>query len=716
MNALLSHPLTWGAPLWFCALAVLPLIAALFAWGERRRVQLLQRLVAARLQPVLAGSVSLVKRRLRFVLALGALACFAFALAQPRYGYTVEEARRKGRDVLIAVDTSRSMLANDVAPNRLERAKFAAQDLINALEGDRLGLVAFAGSAFLQAPLTVDYSAVFSALGELDTEIIPLGGTSIAEAIRTATEAFGKGESESRCLVLFTDGEDLGTDALEVARKAAGTMRIFTVGIGSPDGSLIPVSGENGGTQFVKGPDGQFVKSRLDEKALTGIAEATGGFYLRLQNGPADMHRLVAEGLGRMKEEEIDARMSHRPIERYQWPLGLGIALLMVSVLMNERRRKLPTGTALAWVFALATGIPHPASAATSEELYKQGRYDEARQQYETALQRRPGLPALEFDKGVTDYALGNLDAAAEAFGRALAESDPKLRAKVEQNLGTTLLKRALSRDESKQAKEREADLKNSTQHLEEALKLETSNKDAKLNLAIAKKELEKPKPTPTPPPSSKDNQPDNSQDDKDQQSKDQPSKDQQSKDQPSKDQQSKDQPSKDQQSKDQQSKDQQSKDQQSKDQQSKDQQSKDQQSKDQQSKDQPSKDQQSKDQQSRDQQSKDQQSKDQQSKDQQSRDQQSKDQQSKDQQSKNQQSKGEQSQAPPTDEKKLSGEIKANESKPDEKQDAQAEVPVKPGEMSPSQARALLDSLKGEDGQPFKHEQRSAAPVSRNW
>jgi len=680
------HSLTFGAPLWLWTLAVLPLVAGLFAWGERRRLQLLQRLVAARLQPVLAGSVSLVKRRLRFALVLGALACFALALAQPRYGYTVEEAKRKGRDVLIAVDTSRSMLANDVKPNRLERAKFAAQDLINALEGDRLGLVAFAGSAFLQAPLTVDYTAVFSALNELDTRIIPLGGTNIAEAIRTATEAFGKGESESRCLVLFTDGEDLGDDAIEAARKAAGTMRIFTVGVGSADGSLIPVPGEDGGTQFIKGPDGQFVKSRLDEKTLTGIAEATGGFYSRLQNGPADMHRLVTQGLGRMKQEEIDAWMSHRPIERYQWPLGLGIALLMTSVLINERRRKSLSGAGtLAAVLALAVLAPRPASAANGEELYQQKRFDEARKQYEEALKRRPGLPALEFDKGATDYALGDLDAASVSFAKALAATDPKLRAKVEQNLGTTLLKRALSRDEAKQDKEREADLKNSMQHLEEALKLEAANQAAKTNLAIAKHELEKPKPTP--PPSNKDQK----QDDKKNEKKD----------------------DKDQQSKDQQSKDQQSKDQQSKDQQSKDQQSKDQQSKDQQSKDQQSKDQQSKDQQSKDQQSKDQQSKDQQSKDQQSKDQQSKDQQSKDQQSKDQQPS---TPPPPMDEKKLSGDIKANDSKPDEKQDEQAEVPVKPGEMSPNQARAVLDSLKGEDGQPFKHEQRSAAPVLKDW
>ena len=700
MNDDLFHSLSFGTPGWLWALAVVPLLIALFAWGERRRVQLLQRLVAARLQPVLAGSVSLAKRRLHGALILGALACFAVAMAQPRYGYTVEEAKRKGRDVLVAVDTSRSMLATDVLPNRLARAKLAAQDFIDALGGDRLGLIAFAGSAFLQAPLTVDYTAVFSSLNELDTNVIPLGGTNLAEAIRTAGEAFGKGESESRALVIFTDGEDLGPDALEAARKAAGTMRIFTVGIGSGDGSLIPVPSEDGGTQFVKGPDGQFVKSRLDEKMLMGIAEATGGFYTRLQNGPADMRRIFEEGLGKLKEGEIDARLSHRPIERYQWPLGLGIALLAASLLLNDRRRRNAAkgAGALALFLALAIAAPQAANAASGEELYQQQRYEDARRQYEEALKRRPGLPALEFDKGASDYSLGNLDAAAASFGKALAATDPKLRSKVEQNLGTTLLKRALGRDETKETKEREADLKNSVQHLEEALKLVKENRDAQTNLGIAQRELAKPKPTPPP------SQQDQKQDDKKDDQKD------------NKDQQSKDQQSKDQQSKDQQSKDQHSKDQQSKDQQSKDQQSKDQQSKDQQSKDQQSKDQQSKDQQSKDQQSKDQQSKDQQSKDKQSKDQQSKDQQSKDQQSKDQQSQG--TPAPSTDEKKLSGEIKSGDSQSEPKkegEEAEAEVPVQPGEMSPNQARAVLDSLKGEDEQP-KHEQKSAAPVLKDW
>ena len=662
--------LSWGAPQWFWALAFLLLLAGLYVRGERRRSQLLGALVATRLQSVLAGSVSLAKRRVRFALMLGALACFITALAQPRHGFTLEEAKRKGRDVLIAVDVSRSMLANDVSPNRLDRAKFAAQDLLRTLEGDRVGVIAFAGSAFLQAPLTVDYSAVLASLNELDPGIIPLGGTNMAEAIRTALEAFGRGESDQRALVFFTDGEDLGSDVVEAARKAAGKVRIFPVGVGTSNGALIPVPGENGGTEFVKGADGQFVKSRLDEKTLTAVAEATGGFYTRLQNGPADMHRLVAEGLGKLKEGEFDTRLARRPIERYQWPLGFGIALLALSLLLNERRRGsgvLPMALALA-VSLVGVSSAQAAAAPNGEALYGQGHYEEARQVYAADLKRRPGVPELEFNKGTTDYALGDLEAAAAAFGKALAVSDPLRRAKVEQNLGTTLLKRALGRDETKQEKEREADLKNASQHLEEALKLEPANQNAKTNLQIAQHELTKPKPTPPP-------QKDQKQDDKKNDQKD--------------DQKD-----------------------------NKDQQSKDQQSKDQQSKDQQSKDQQSKDQQSKDQQSKDQQSKDQQSKDQQSKDQQSQGQQSQDQQPKDQQAGQRPTPAPASgDEKKLSGEIKANDSKPEKPQGEETvEAQAVPGQMSPGQARALLDSLKGDEEHPFKPEQQRSAPVLKNW
>jgi len=204
---------------WFWAFALYPLLIAFFFRNEARRRVLLQKLVATRLLDRLAGTVSLPKRRWRFALILLGLACFIVSLAQPQYGFTWQEAKRRGRDIIIAIDTSKSMLATDLAPNRLTRAKLAAEDLIQQLQGDRVGVIAFAGSSFLQAPLTADYSAVRESLQELDTDIIPQGGSDIAGAIRTAIEAFGKGESEHRALIIFTDGEELDADGVREAEK-----------------------------------------------------------------------------------------------------------------------------------------------------------------------------------------------------------------------------------------------------------------------------------------------------------------------------------------------------------------------------------------------------------------------------------------------------------------------------------------------------------------
>ncbi len=330
--------MSFGQPLWFWGFAFLPVLLVLYARNESRRGKLLQRLVAARLLERLAGTLSLGRRRLRFALFLLGFAALLVSLAEPRYGYTWEQSKRQGRDIIIAIDCSKSMRATDLAPSRLGRAKLATQDLIGQLPGDRVGLIAFAGTAFLQAPLTIDYGAVLNSLGELDTDIIPRGGTNIAAAITEADAAFGKGESDNRCLIIFTDGEELESDAVAAASAEKEHMRIFTVGLGSADGSLIPVPGPDGGTTFVKDENGQIVKSRLDEDRLRKIAESTGGFYVHLQNGPAEMKQIVRDGLGQMKEKDIDTRLSRRPIERYQWPLSAALVLLVASTLVGERK------------------------------------------------------------------------------------------------------------------------------------------------------------------------------------------------------------------------------------------------------------------------------------------------------------------------------------------------------------------------------------------
>jgi len=243
--------MSFGYPSWLWVLLVLPLLAFFFARAEQGGVEKLQRFVAARLLPQLTGTVNRGRRIFRFFLLLLVLALVIVSLARPRWGYAYDEVKRKGLDLLLAVDVSRSMLSNDVQPNRLERVKLATQDLLNALQGDRVGLIAFAGRAFLQAPLTIDYDAAVDSINDLDTKTIPEGGTNISDAIALATQTFGKSATGNRALIIFTDGEELSGDAVRAAKAAAEAgVHIFTVGVGTTSGSLIPIPSDNGGTAF----------------------------------------------------------------------------------------------------------------------------------------------------------------------------------------------------------------------------------------------------------------------------------------------------------------------------------------------------------------------------------------------------------------------------------------------------------------------------------
>src|SRR5438105_118929 len=332
--------MNFGSPGWFWALLAIPILAILFARAERRAVVRLREFVSPKLLPQLSATVNRSHRVLRFGLLMLGLALAMVSLARPQVGYVYEDVQRKGLDLLFAVDTSRSMLSNDVQPNRLERVKLAGQDLVNQLQGDRVGLIAFAGRAFLQAPLTIDYEAEVESINDLNTKTIPEGGTNISEAISLAVNTFGKSAAGNRALIIFTDGEELSGDALKAAKTAGDAgVKIFTIGVGTQQGSLIPLSGEDGGTAFVKDSAGQVVKSKLDEKRLREIAQATGGFYLHLEDGPRTMAQLYSQGLANMKAAEIDARMSRRPIERYEWPLGAALLALTMSILIGERKR-----------------------------------------------------------------------------------------------------------------------------------------------------------------------------------------------------------------------------------------------------------------------------------------------------------------------------------------------------------------------------------------
>jgi Ca-activated chloride channel family protein len=517
-------------------------LVVLFVRAEKRAAARLREFVSERLLPTLARTLDRRRRTLRFALTLLAVSLTITALAKPRWGYIYEDVKRKGLDLILAVDTSRSMLSNDVPPSRLQRVKLAAQDLLDELQGDRVGLIAFAGRAFLQAPLTIDYDAAVEAINDLDTTTIPEGGTNISAAIDMAVQTYGKSAIGNRALIIFTDGEELSGDSLATAKAATDAgVRIYTVGVGTSEGSLIPLSGEGGGTAFVKDSNGQVVKSKLDEKRLKEIAETTGGFYIHLEDGPRTMKQLFDEGLAKMQAGDIDDRMSRRPIERYQWPLGAALVVFAAAFLLRERKRERARAVApVAPRRALATATVvllfagNSFAAAPGLDAYRNDNYTEAYQQFEKTLKEHPDTHAtdrIEFDAGAAAYKLGNYNQALEWFSRSLLSKDKSLQEKSHYNIGRTLEERADRTDTNEKAL---GELRNAQSHYEEALKLDPSDERAKANLEEVKQKIERlkqnPKKSPTPPPPPQDKKQDKKDQQKDQQQKDQQQKDQQQK------------------------------------------------------------------------------------------------------------------------------------------------------------------------------------------
>ena len=505
--------MSFGAPIWFWALLIIPVLALLFARAEQRGIARLREFVSPRLLPQLAATVNRSRRLFRFALLMLGLALAIVSLARPQWGYIYEDVKRKGLDLLFAVDTSRSMLSNDVQPNRLERVKLAAQDMVNQLQGDRVGLIAFAGRAFLEAPLTIDYEAAVESINDLDTKTIPEGGTNISEAINLALNTFGKSAAGNRALIIFTDGEELSGDAAKVAKTAAEAgMRIFTVGVGTPQGSLIPVTSDDGETAFVKDSAGQVVKSKLDEKRLREIAQATGGFYLHLDDGPRTMSQLYAQGLAGMKAADIDARLGRRPIERYEWPLGAAMLALTMSILLGERKRVRARARVPQWskiavpATALLLIFARPAfGAATGLNLYREGKYNDAYKSFQEDLQSHPDSSQkdkIEFDAGAAAFKMGDYNKALQSFSNALLSSDKGLQENSHFNLGRTLEDRA-DMDQTNETTLK--DLTDAAAHYESTLRLNPKNEAAKANLEEVKKKIERlkqhPKQKPTPPP-----------------------------------------------------------------------------------------------------------------------------------------------------------------------------------------------------------------------
>ncbi len=327
----------FGSPRSFWLLALVPALVVFLVWAYRARRRALVGFAA----PTLAAQLTQSVRQSEAVLFVAIMLFAALALTQPRWGFEWREVKRRGVDVFVLLDVSKSMLSEDVKPNRLQQAKFGIEDMLRKLEGDRVGLIAFAGTAFVQCPLTVDYEAFRLTLRDADPRVIPRGGSAIGMAIETALKAFEAGEGRDRAIVLITDGEDTESDPLLAAEEAAKSgVHIYAIGVGTAEGELIPVREEGKPLEFVKDKSGAVVKSRLNEDKLKQLALKTQGIYVRSASGDFGVDTIYDKGIAQLKREEFEAKLQKKYFERYQWPLGLAFVLLVVESFVTDKRQQ----------------------------------------------------------------------------------------------------------------------------------------------------------------------------------------------------------------------------------------------------------------------------------------------------------------------------------------------------------------------------------------
>lgn len=474
--------MTFGEPYWLLGLLFLPVLILLCARNDGRTRERLQKLVAARLLPALSDSVSVKRRLLKRLFFMAALGCIIVALARPQWGILQKDFTRRGRDIILAIDTSKSMMTADVAPNRLARAKLAAQDVLNAMRGDRFGLVAFAGTAQVQAPLTVDYQTILESLSQLDTRTVDRGGTDITSAIQSAELALGKSQDTHRALVLFTDGEDLEDDAVAAAKQLKG-IRIFTVGIGTAEGANIPVA--PGSNQYLRDRRGEVVRSRLDEKRLQEIARQTGGFYVHLDG--TSISRLIQDGLRRLGESNIDQRSAQIPIERYRWPLALGLALFLASLFLGDRRNIFAKAKTSIAIGTLWLGLALNLRAIDGAEQYRQGDYEGALQSFREELKKSPDSPIINFNTGNAAYRLHKYDDAFESYSKAMLSNDMKIREQAYYNAGNALF---MQGDESQDIEQQLNSYYDARYQYQQALNLNPQDPQARKNLALLEERI----------------------------------------------------------------------------------------------------------------------------------------------------------------------------------------------------------------------------------
>ena len=468
---------------------LLPLLGLVVAHGLRRRRRILSAYATDHALASIAPEPRLSRYKIKAAMVIMAMLLGIFALSGPQYGFRWQEMHRRGVDLVIAIDCSRSMMAADIPPSRLERAKREIVDLLNMMTGDRVGLVAFAGTAFVQCPLTMDYQSFHLFLSALTPDLLPLGGTDLSQAVNVALSAFGPDTDSDKAVILITDGESTGADPLEAAEKArkAG-VRLFCIGVGKPDGAPIPQSGG-----FKKDADGRIVMSRLDEETLKKMANLTDGGYVRSVAGDMDLEVIYGDQIqGKMKAAELEGGRRKVWENRYQWALLPALVLLVWEMLIPAHGRRRTTVVSLVFAVCLLAAGPRAEAGWLNPALhagmdaYEKGEYQAALKAFIDAQLENPDRPEIEYNIGNAHYRLKDYEAAARSFEQAARDGDPQLKQKALYNMGNALF--------------RSGDLKAAVDRFQKALELDPEDQAARKNLEFAQKALQEQKNQPPQP------------------------------------------------------------------------------------------------------------------------------------------------------------------------------------------------------------------------
>jgi len=460
---------------------LLPVIGLALLAYHRQRGRALARFAEPELLGRLTGKVIPGMRAMRVALILAALGLMIFALAGPRWGSRYQEVTQKGVDIVVLADVSPSMMVEDVKPNRLERARREIHDFLRVVQGDRVGLVAFSGAAYVQCPLTLDYAALDMFLQALGPELISTAGTDLGAAIETGLSAFDPKAETDKVMLLITDGEDNEGRGLEAARKAAEKgVKIFVFGIGEAAGGPIPGSGQGG---FKKDEQGKMVLSRMDEESLQKIAGDTGGTYVRSVAGDLDLDVLYFDGIrSRTTAQTLKSGKIRIEEERFYLFLLPALFFLLIEGFLAERRAFRPTVLLVPLLIVASFVCADRARAGEDpDQLFRQGRFAEAEKAYADLDMDHPKDVRYRYDRGCAAYQKGDYQAAIASFSSASIRAvDDAMRFKATYNLGNAVFQKG--------------DFAGAADLYRNALRYDPASQDARHNLELSLRKLEQQK------------------------------------------------------------------------------------------------------------------------------------------------------------------------------------------------------------------------------